>query len=113
MLPVDTKRRSVDLARQKGCKFASQFMDVPLKSLKRWMKVGCERKKGGGRKTKDPVMERNLYEWYIERKNGGDGITAKMIKEKAMELTNCQDFIASKGWLDKFKVRYNLEISKE
>ena len=36
-----------------------------------------------------------------------------MVKDKAMELTNCNDFIASKGWLDKFKVRYNLEISKE
>jgi len=25
------------------------------------MKVGCERKKGGGRKTKDPEMEKKLY----------------------------------------------------
>ena len=28
-------------------------------------------------------------------------------------LTTCPDFIASKGWLDKFKIRYNLEIAKE
>lgn len=36
-----------------------------------------------------------------------------MIKNKAIELSKCKDFIASKGWLDKFKVRYDLEIFKE
>ena len=58
-------------------------------------------------------MEKNLHNWYVEKKARGEIITAKMIKEKAIQLTNCSDFIASKGWLDKFKVRYNLEISKE
>jgi hypothetical protein len=28
------------------------------------MKVGYLRKKGGGRKTKDPQMEKELYSWY-------------------------------------------------
>ena len=36
-----------------------------------------------------------------------------MIKSKAKDLSKCDDFIASKGWLDKFKVRYNLDIVKE
>jgi hypothetical protein len=35
-----------------------------------------------------------------------------MVKERAIELTTCPDFIASKGWLDKFKIRYNLDIAK-
>ena len=113
MLPTDLKHKAVELAQQKGAKYSAAIYSVPLKSLKRWMKVGCERKKGGGRKTKDPAMEKNLYNWYREKKNRGENITAKMIKEKAIELTNCDDFIASKGWLDKFKVRFNLEISKE
>lgn len=43
----------------------------------------------------------------------GHLVTAKMIKEKAIKLTTCKDFIASKGWLDKFKIRYRLDISKE
>lgn len=113
MLPTDLKRKAVDLARYKTPKFSANFYGVPLKSLKRWMKVGCERKKGGGRKTKDPIMEKNLYAWYIDMKTRGETVTAKMIKDKAIALTNCSDFIASKGWLDKFKVRFNLEISKE
>ena len=113
MLPTDIKHKAVELAQNRGAKYSAMFYSVPLKSLKRWMKVGCERKKGGGRKTKDPLMEKNLYNWYREKKNRGENITAKMIKERAIELTNCSDFIASKGWLDKFKVRFNLEISKE
>jgi hypothetical protein len=36
-----------------------------------------------------------------------------MVKNKAFELRKYKDFIASKGWLDKFKVRYNLDIVKE
>lgn len=36
-----------------------------------------------------------------------------MIKERAIKLKTCPDFIASKGWLDKFKIRYRLEIAKE
>jgi hypothetical protein len=113
MLPADVKRKAVYMAMNSSPKKAAEHYSVPLKSLKRWMKVGCERKKGGGRKTKDPLMEKNLYSWYIEMKSRGEDVTARMIKEKAIELTNWNDFIASKGWLDKFKVRYNLEISKE
>ena len=77
------------------------------------MKVGCERKKGGGRKTKDPEMEKHLYRWYLTKRDAADPVTAKMIKEKAIQLTTCRDFIASKGWLDKFKIRYRLDIAKE
>ena len=48
------------------------------------MKVGCERKKGGGRKTKDPEMEKHLYRWYLTKRDAADPVTAKMIKEKAI-----------------------------
>jgi hypothetical protein len=41
------------------------------------MKVGCERKKGGGRKTKDPEMEKKVFAWYELEKNGGRLVTAK------------------------------------
>ena len=77
------------------------------------MKVGHLRKKGGGRKTKDPMMEKELYKWYLHMKDSGLQITARMVKNKAIELSKCNDFIASKGWLDKFKVRYHLDIVKE
>jgi len=113
MISEDIKEKAVELANKRGSKYAATFFSVPLKSLKRWLRVGCQRKKGGGRKTKDPLMERNLYQWYRQMKSENEFITAKMIKEKAIQLTTCPDFIASKGWLDKFKIRFDLEISKE
>ena len=55
-------------------------------------------------------MEQKLYNWYLEVKKANLIVTAKMVKNKAIELTSCPDFIASKGWLDKFKIRHNLEL---
>ena len=35
-----------------------------------------------------------------------------MIKDKAIEWSNWDDFFASKGWLDKFKTRYGINLNK-
>lgn len=113
MLATDLKRKAVTLACEKGPRYSSLFYQVPLKSLKRWIKVGCERKKGGGRKTKDPQMERALYKWYKNEVKEGRTVTARKVKDMAIKMSTCQDFIASKGWLDKFKIRYRLDIQKE
>ena len=58
-------------------------------------------------------MEMDLYQWYQQQTNLGIPVTKNMIVEKAKELSNCDDFIASKGWFDKYKVRFNLKIFKE
>ncbi len=58
-------------------------------------------------------MERALYKWYKNEVKSGRTVTARKVKEMAIKMSSCGDFIASKGWLDKFKVRYQLEISKE
>ena len=58
-------------------------------------------------------MEKHLYKWYLNSKKNKVQLTARMVKNKAIQLSKCRDFIASKGWLDKFKVRYKLEIAKE
>ena len=68
---------------------------------------------GGGRKIRDPEMEKKLYEWYIEYHiNKNLPVTSRMIKSKALELTKLKDFNASKGWLEKIKKKYNLQISR-
>lgn len=40
-------------------------------------------------------------------------ITAKMIKIKALKLAKCKDFIASKGWLEKFKKKFKIFVCTE
>lgn len=108
MYSAQDKEKAIELAVKYGANNAAEICKVPLKNLKRWMKVGAERKKGGGRKTKDPQMEQKVYQWYLERKTAGLDVNAKMVKEKAIEWSNWNDFIASKGWLDKFKTRFGV-----
>lgn len=58
-------------------------------------------------------MEQNLYKWYIETFIVNQiPVTSKMIKEKALELTRLPDFAASKGWLEKIKKKYSLQINR-
>ena len=84
---------------------------VPRKSLRRWLYVGSQRKKGCGRKTKNPEMEEKLVEWCNEiSKKKGIYITSKMVREKAMKISEDKDFLASKGWLEKFKKKFNIQI---
>jgi transposase-like protein len=56
-------------------------MGIPKKNLKRWIDMGSERKKGGGRKRMDEQMEHDLYKWCIEEGvKLGRPVSRKMIR---------------------------------
>ena len=65
---------------------------------------------GGGRKTLDPHMEKNLFSWIVKELKRTEKIIPKyVIKNKAKRLVNSNiKFKASKGWFDKFFMRYNI-----
>lgn len=109
---VDTKLKAVTFAKTVGTKLASSLLKVPEKSLKRWLKVGPERKKGGGRKPIDPILERKLVEWYYKQISEGTRVTSKTFRAEALKLSVIGTFKASKGWYEKMKVKYNLDIDK-
>lgn len=69
---LDRKIEAIRLARIKTIKEASDMLEIPEKNIKRWIKNGPERKKGAGRKTMDPMMEKNLLGWMANmyRKTG-------------------------------------------
>lgn len=58
-------------------------------------------------------MELKLYSWYTQLKSNNLPVTPKMIKHKALSITKFADFIASKGWLEKFKKKFNLTLNRE
>jgi hypothetical protein len=46
MFDVNFKKKCVDEAKKYGMRLTSEKHNVPIKSLKRWISVGPERKKG-------------------------------------------------------------------
>lgn len=91
----------------------ANMCNVPLKSLKRWSVVGAERKKGGGRKVKDPDMEFRIVNWIKQQQKQGIYINAKSIKEQALKYATNETFLASKGWLEKLKKKYHIHLPKK
>ena len=115
MCDPELKRICIDQVEihKNALKDVSENFQVTVKNLKRWLKVGSDRKKGGGCKVKDPEMERKLLGWLTEYQIAqGNHVTSKMFKHKALEFTTNQTFTASKGWLEKIKKRHGLQINK-
>ena len=119
MYNSDLKDECLNLLNTMTVKQVAKLNNIPIKSLKRWITVGAYRKKGiylynlgGGRKVRDPEMERSLFEWYNERIERGYIITSKEFKNKASDLSKCKEFKASKGWLEKLKKKYGLVLAK-
>lgn len=84
-----------------------------MKNLKRWISKGYKRKKGG-RKTKDPQMEEQLIKWIKDYEDLNMKFPSqKLIKKIALQLSNFKDsFKASKGWYEKFIIRYKAKQKK-
>ena len=57
-------------------------------------------------------MVDKLLEWdnsyHCDKKNK---ITTKEFKLEALEFSELPDFCASKGWLQKFRKKYNIELN--
>lgn len=103
--PRKFKETVVDFAQTSGIKAACKKYAVTRKNVERWCKNGLDRKKGAGRKTTNPVMEKKILAWvedYIRRE--GKLPKRNYIIIRAMEYANGA-FKASKGWCDKFLKR--------
>ena len=106
------KLACIKLVNEIGFEKTALFYNVSIKTLKRWVTKGIKEKRSG-RKIKDPEMEKKLIQWYKKKIEAGIKVSAKDIKEKALQFTKINKFKASKGWLDRLKNRHNLKISKE
>lgn len=110
-LIFDEKKKKFicDMVQEFGAKVVATSLNLSIKSLKRWLKSGIERKKGGGRKILDPEMENKVVQWFYKQKSLGRKVTAKNIKVQARRYSTCKNFLASKGWFEKFRKKYNIK----
>ena len=104
LVSQDIKLQALDRIRQgASIRVVAEEMDIPMKNLHRWMKYGANRKKGGGRKKYNDQIEVQLFQWCMDQGLAqGRPVSRIQIKEKALEMSNCEKFVASKGWIDKF-----------
>ena len=57
-------------------------------------------------------MENNLLKWYyLYHIVQGNKVTTKDFKKKALDFSSDSTFKASKGWLQKFRKRYNIQLN--
>ncbi|XP_066152268.1 jerky protein homolog-like [Euwallacea fornicatus] len=72
----------------------------------------------GNRKTlknaKAPKMENSLYKWFLKQQEKHVPISGEIIKERAKvlneKLKETENFVASDGWLQRFKTRYGIRL---
>lgn len=81
---------------------------ISTRNINRWKKIGIKRKKGSGRKLRDPNLEKKLLIWFNTQDKMK--ITSKLFKEKALELSNNINFRASSGWLTNMKKKYHIKF---
>ena len=104
----EKKKILKDLKKNNSIRNISLKYNVSIRNLTRWKKKGIERKKGSGRKFKDPKLEEKMLKYYLENKH----ITTKEFREKAKFFSSDSSFKASIGWLMRIKKKYNLVFEK-
>lgn len=68
------------------------------------------------KKAENPELEEALYTWFLQQRNNHIPISSEILKAKAkffyVKMTGKDDFSASSGWLDKFKLRHGIRYLK-
>lgn len=68
------------------------------------------------KRSENPEVEEALYTWFLQQTSLHVPISSNLLKEKALyfyeQITGKNDFLASTGWLDKFKQRHGIRFLK-
>ena len=118
------KLKVVEYAEMNTNRGAATKYSVNEKQVRQWRKKkedlkDLPKKKridGGGRKARLPDVETVLMAWIDELRAGHLRITCSGIQRKATELARSEgdtEFVASRGWLQKFFKRHQLSLRRK
>lgn len=110
---------------------AARHFGIDEKNIRRWktqsdplhtiVKDGLTKAKhlpGSGRRPLSDDLEELVYQWINKKRSEKQRVTRKEIQQKALELYEStikgeEEFLASKGWVEKFMTRYSISLRKE
>jgi len=118
---VQFKKLAVELAKEKGLRPAARDLGISDSSLAYWMKIDLDSPREDRRRNNPnsgrPVkygkeLDMKLRNWVLKQYAKKQRLTISMICKKAQELITpeCPDFMASRGWAQKFLKRYKLNV---
>ena len=127
--PLEFKLQVVEEAKRSSIRIAGQIFDIDENVIRSWRKHEaklrelCEESKsnpgvrcrlgGAGRRVQNKPFEDALYEWIIAQQANELEVSPKVIRAKAREMAEDQEFAASNGWYQNFMKRYGLSYDRK
>jgi hypothetical protein len=123
---IEKKQEVVNYAVKNGRNEAARHFELDNSMVGRWMKASEKwfeknkntKKIGSGRKEFFPEAEKKLYDWIIEQRKKGLGVSYTSVRIKMSEILrepeminlhdNSVDFKLSSSWMSGFMKRYRL-----
>ena len=116
------KLKIADAARQIGIRPAAKKFKVPVATLQGWKNLSKEklpskrvRGVGGGRKLTYPAeLDDEIMSWFLQQRDQHIPVSQEMVMAKArlMVKNSNENFLGSRGWLQKFMNRHNLAMRR-
>ncbi|EFO89410.1 hypothetical protein CRE_26893 [Caenorhabditis remanei] len=118
---LEFKKKVVRAARSGNISKASRIFNVSRQCIQEWMKRRSEisdeversggkkkRLDGGGRPVGDKEFDDELLNWIKNLRKENKRVSRRIIQRKAQEMSKCDTFMASNGWLESFLKRHHL-----
>ena len=120
--PLSEKYKAIqDIEKGLSKKDVAEKYGVPFSTLSMWVKskdkISAAYEKGKNPKTLklkragSKALDKAIFKWFVLAREQNILISGEVLKEKAKSFANelqIEDFKASNGWLDRWKVRYNV-----
>ena len=110
------KENAIRLVQTYGVNYVSSSVGISESCLRRWIKHGCERKEGSGRRSFFEDLERELHEWFLGQRKDSRQVSVALLKKQAIKIYESnyknqdteRNFTASEGWIRNFRIRWNI-----
>ncbi|EXX75300.1 hypothetical protein RirG_042970 [Rhizophagus irregularis DAOM 197198w] len=125
---IEQKRQVVAYAKENGIIKASKSFELDKSMVSRWVNLNEKwvnetnqnsKRVGSGRKSFYPEAEKELYDWIIEQRKQGLGVTYAIARVKMLDIlkkptmislygNSINEFKTSNRWISAFMKRHNL-----